>query len=140
VTEGHRWFAELASSQRNARLLHGDLHHYNVLADSQRGWLAIDPKGVIGEPEYEIGAVLRNPHERPDLFISASAIERRLTRFAKRLNLDLQRALAWGFAQAVLSAIWSIEDGFAVDAGHSSIRLANTLRVMLPAIPRRRRA
>jgi streptomycin 6-kinase len=135
VEEGHRWFAVLASSQRNARLLHGDLHHYNVLLDSRRGWLAIDPKGVIGETEYEIGAVLRNPYERPDLFIPTSAIERRLTRLAKRLNLDLQRALAWSFAQAVLSAIWSIEDGFPVDTAHSSIRLANTLRVMLPAIP-----
>ena len=38
-----------------------DLQHYNVLFDSDRGWLAIDPKGVIGEVEYEIGASLRNP-------------------------------------------------------------------------------
>jgi streptomycin 6-kinase len=53
----------LCSSQRYRRLLHGDLHHGNVLHDSERGWVAIDPKGVLGEPEYEIGVALRNPIE-----------------------------------------------------------------------------
>jgi streptomycin 6-kinase len=38
-----------------------DLHHYNVLSDSGRGWLAIDPKGLVGEVEYEVGAAIRNP-------------------------------------------------------------------------------
>ena len=55
-------YGQLCASQSTRRLLHGDLHHYNVLLDSSRGWLAIDPKGVIGEPEYEIGAALRNPY------------------------------------------------------------------------------
>ena len=65
-----RRFTSLASSQRRPRLLHGDLQHYNILFDTNRGWLAIDPKGVVGEVEYEIGAVLRNPAESPDLFAS----------------------------------------------------------------------
>src|SRR5262245_24595375 len=59
-----RLYSELCGSQTRPRLLHGDLHHYNVLFDSHRGWLAIDPKGVIGELEYEVGAALRNPYER----------------------------------------------------------------------------
>jgi streptomycin 6-kinase len=54
-------FAEMAASQDAPRLLHGDLHHENVLLDAGRGWLAIDPKGVLGEPSYEFGALLRNP-------------------------------------------------------------------------------
>ena len=44
-----------------------------------------------------------------------------------KLKLNYDRALAWGFAQAVLSAIWSVEDGFAVDAGNPSLRLANAI-------------
>ncbi len=131
IEEGHRWYAELCASQQAPRLLHGDLHHYNVLFDSARGWLAIDPKGVTGEIEYEIGAVLRNPTERPELFASPATIERRLKHFARRLNLDFERALAWGFAQAVLSAIWGIEDGFIVDSRTASLRLANAIRPML---------
>jgi streptomycin 6-kinase len=133
VAAGQRVFLDSCASQRRPRLLHGDLHHYNVLFDSDRGWIAIDPKGVIGEVEYEIGAVLRNPNERPDLFLSRSTIERRLKRFTDRLNLDFERTLAWGFAQAVLSAIWGIEDGFTVDMTNSSLRLAEVIRPMLAA-------
>ena len=131
IEKGHRLYLDLSASQRAPRLLHGDLHHYNVLFDAARGWIAIDPKGVIGEIEYEIGAVLRNPFERPDLFVSRSTIERRLKHLSSRLNLDFKRALAWGFAQAVLSAIWEIEDGFEVDATNPSLRLANVIRPML---------
>lgn len=61
-------YADLCASQRNRRLLHGDLQHSNVLVDEARGWLAIDPKGVIGEPEYELGALLRNPREAPETY------------------------------------------------------------------------
>jgi streptomycin 6-kinase len=127
VEQGQRFYFELCASQRNVRLLHGDLQHYNVLFDSDRGWLAIDPKGVMSEIEYEIGACLRNPIEKPELFASPEAVERRLRCFEAKLGLDSDRALAWGFAQAVLSAIWSVEDGFAVDAGNPSLRLANAI-------------
>lgn len=131
VEQGQRFYLDLCASQRDVRLLHGDLQHYNVLLDSDRGWLAIDPKGVIGEIEYEIGASLRNPYEKPELFASSETVERRLRQFEARLKLDSGRALAWGFAQAVLSAIWSVEDGFAVDAGSPSLRLANAIRPIL---------
>jgi len=40
-------------------------------------------------------------------------------------------ALAWGFAQAVLSAIWAVEDGFTIDATNSALRLAAIMRPML---------
>jgi len=127
VAQARQLYFDLCASQRSVRLLHGDLQHYNVLFDSDRGWLAIDPKGVIGEVEYEIGASLRNPNEKPELFASPEAVERRLRCFEAKLKLNYDRALAWGFAQAVLSAIWSVEDGFAVDAGNPSLRLANAI-------------
>jgi len=131
VEQAQQSYFDLCASQRGVRLLHGDLQHYNVLFDSDRGWLAIDPKGVIGEVEYEIGASLRNPYEKPELFASAETVERRLRCFEAKLKLNSDRALAWGFAQAVLSAIWSVEDGFAVDAGNPSLRLANAISPIL---------
>jgi streptomycin 6-kinase len=121
-------FADLCASQTKVRLLHGDLHHYNILADANRGWIAIDPKGVIGEIEYEIGAVLRNPFERPELFLSRRVIERRLKQFVTILNIDYERTLAWAFAQAVLSAIWQVEDGR--ETSHH-IQLAETLQPLV---------
>jgi len=127
VEQARQLYFDLCASQRGVRLLHGDLQHYNVLFDSDRGWLAIDPKGVIGEVEYEIGASLRNPYEKPELFASPQTVEKRLRCFEAKLKLNSDRALAWGFAQAVLSAIWSVEDGFAVDAGNPSLRLADAI-------------
>jgi streptomycin 6-kinase len=130
VEEGHRLDVRLCASQRQPRLLHGDLHHDNVLFDRERGWLAIDPKGVVGELEYEIGAALRNPIEHPHLFAASAIVERRVAQCASRLTLAANRVLAWGFAQAVLSAIWATEDGAAQAAG-SFVQLADVIRPML---------
>jgi streptomycin 6-kinase len=131
VEQGQQLYSELCASQQRTRLLHGDLQHYNVLFDYDRGWVAIDPKGVVGEIEYEVGASLRNPYEKPEFFASQETVERRLRVYEAKLKLDAGRALAWGFAQAVLSAIWSVEDGLKVDARNPSVTLANTIRAIL---------
>jgi streptomycin 6-kinase len=131
VVEARDLYTTLCDSQASPRLLHGDFHHYNVLWDAARGWVAIDPKGVIGEVEYEAGAALRNPFETPELLVDPARIMRRVDGFARRLRLDPNRLLAWGFAQAVLSAVWLVEDGLPVDGAHSSIRLARAMRPML---------
>jgi len=69
--------------------------------------------------------------ERPGLFAAPAIIERRLSRFAARLGLDADRALSWAFAQAVLSAIWDIEDGSDGHGTPPSLRLAEAIRSML---------
>lgn len=130
VADAHRVYQTLCVTQAGVRLLHGDLQHYNVLFDADRGWVAIDPKGVIGEIEYEIGAILRNPGPA-EQFGQPSVIERRLKRFESALGLNVGRALAWSFAQAVLSAIWLIEDGVPVTPTDPSVLLAQTLRPMV---------
>jgi streptomycin 6-kinase len=104
-------FGELAASQGDRKLLHGDLHHDNILWDATRDWVAVDPKGVIGEPAYEFGAMLRNPTENPELFAHPSIAARRASIIAERLACDADRVLAWGFAQGILSAVWALEDG-----------------------------
>jgi streptomycin 6-kinase len=81
---------------------------------------------VVGELEYEVGAALRNPLDRPDLFATLEIVERRLDQFGLALGLDVSRARGWCFAQAVLSAIWSLEDGRAAEA-ESALQLARAL-------------
>jgi streptomycin 6-kinase len=131
VEEGQHRYTNLCLTQKGVRLLHGDLQHYNIVFDIERSWTAIDPKGVVGEIEYEFGAGLRNPNEGSDVFFSREAIQRRLRRYERQSKLDVNRVMEWAFAQAVLSAIWSIEDGFAVDANQPAIRLANAIHPML---------
>ena len=91
-------------------LLHGDLHHDNILQNGN-DWVVIDPKGGIGEPAYEVAAFIRNPI--PELLNyddTQNIIHNRVTRFAELLELPSQRILDWCFVQAVLSWVWAIED------------------------------
>lgn len=131
VEQGQAVFEHLTSSQRATMLLHGDLQHYNVLFDRERGWTAIDPKGVVGELEYEVGALLRNPVELPELFTNRATVERRLEILTTLLPIDYARALKWSFAQAVLSAIWTVEDDHTLEPDNSALQLARTLKPML---------
>jgi streptomycin 6-kinase len=104
-------FAELLPSMAEPVLLHGDLHHENIRAAERQPWLALDPKGVVGEPAYEPGALLRNPMPQiarvPQL---GHVLGRRADVLAEELGLERERLIAWGVAQAVLSAWWSVED------------------------------
>ncbi|HJP90941.1 MAG TPA: aminoglycoside phosphotransferase family protein [Pyrinomonadaceae bacterium] len=128
VHEVRSLYEQLVATQRTTMLLHGDLQHYNILFDKDRGWVAIDPKGVVGELEYEIGALLRNPVELPELFTNPATIHRRLEILTRALNLDATRTRAWSFAQAVLSAVWDIEDGNRIEPNHTALLLAQVLR------------
>lgn len=128
VEEAREMYDELASSQRQTMLLHGDLQHYNILFDNERGWVAIDPKGVIGELEYEVNALLRNPIELPDVFANPDTINRRLETLTTTLHLDYSRALRWSYAQSLLSVIWDIEDGHPVTSNTPSLLLASSLK------------
>jgi streptomycin 6-kinase len=100
---------ELLVEDHLPMLIHGDLHHFNIL-NSDRGWLAIDPKGVIGPAAYEVGPFLFNtwvvtgvPADAPRLMAQRLAI------LSEMLSLERERLRNWGLAHAVLSAIWSVE-------------------------------
>ena len=131
VERAQQVYGTLCDSQQNPRLLHGDLHHENVLLDAEGGWLAIDPKGLAAELEFEVGAALRNPLQRPDVFTNPETIARRVDRFARELHLDESRILAWAFAQSVLAVIWLIEDGVPVGLDHPWLTLAARLKPMV---------
>lgn len=104
-------FAEFVPGQGEQVLLHGDLHHWNILSATRQPWLAIDPKGVIGEREYDTGAILRNPWGKRFAFQELKSIQsRRVDILCEMLAFDRERVLGWGKAQAVLSAWWSVED------------------------------
>jgi streptomycin 6-kinase len=111
VETAKREFFDLCRSQSEPVLLHGDLHHDNILYDEGLGWLAIDPKGVLGEREYELGAALRNPVGSSEIYTDPHVMQRRVQRMAARLGFDGGRVLRWCFAQAVLSAVWWVQDG-----------------------------
>jgi streptomycin 6-kinase len=109
LEQAERLFAELETSMAEPVLLHGDLHQENILAAQRYPWLAIDPKGLIGEPAYEIGALLRN-NLPLEMSSQKRVLARRIDQLAAELRLDRERIRGWGLAQAVLSVWWGVED------------------------------
>jgi streptomycin 6-kinase len=95
----------------DVKLMHGDFHHFNILS-SDRGWLVIDPKGVIGPAGYEVGPFMINPWDDiPDSHQFKAQTERRVSILADRLGWVREKIIHWSMAHAVLSAWWNIEDG-----------------------------
>jgi streptomycin 6-kinase len=101
---------DLLAENKDEVLLHGDFHHFNVL-ESARGWLAIDPKGVVGPRGYEVGPFLINPNNR---FLNGGnprvQTEKRIAILSERLDMERERIRSWAICHAILSAWWSFED------------------------------
>ncbi len=112
------------------RLLHGDLHHDNVLRAAREPHLAIDPHGVVGDPAYDTGAWLYNP--APDVRDDAlvALVPARVEQLADGLGLPLDRVVAWGFVQAVLSASWTCDTREAPDD-----RTLDVAALLAPRLP-----
>ena len=111
IEKAERLFQELQASNPPQMLLHGDLHYDNILSNGENSWLAIDPKGVIGDPVYEVARFQHNPI--PD-FLSmdhpGKVAQRRVEIIASIMQEDPSRLLAWAFFDAVLGACWSVEE------------------------------
>jgi streptomycin 6-kinase len=91
--------------------MHGDFHHYNILS-SERSWLVIDPKGVIGPVGYEIGPLMINPWADISDWNSFKVMTgRRADILSERLGWEREKIINWATAHAVLSTWWNIEDG-----------------------------
>jgi len=102
----------LFAEDRPQVLLHGDFHHFNILS-SERGWLVIDPKGVAGPAEYEVGPLLLNPWDQmPNETGAIQRTQRRIAILSERLGFERQRLWQWATCHSLLSAWWdTAEDG-----------------------------
>jgi streptomycin 6-kinase len=99
----------LLADPREPVVLHGDVHHDNVLDGEAHGWLVIDPKGLVGERGFEYANLFRNPDLATAL--APGQMRRRIQIVTQEGNLDRRRLLDWVVAYAGLGAAWSLEDG-----------------------------
>jgi streptomycin 6-kinase len=100
---------ELLAEPQEVVVLHGDIHHGNILDAGPRGWLAIDPKGLIGERGFDFANIFCNPDLKTA--VAPERLARRASVVAEAAGLDRIRLLKWVLAYAGLSAAWSLEDG-----------------------------
>ena len=99
---------ELLGSQTESRVLHGDLHHGNVLHFGERGWLAIDPKGIYGEQTFEYCCLFGDPD--PQSALRPGRLARQARIVSNAAGIDHRHLLKWIFAWAGLSASMMLED------------------------------
>ena len=99
----------LLATQTDRVVLHGDLHHENVLHFGESGWLAIDPKGVVGERALDYVQHVFDPDDEnvPPLEV----LEHRLALSAEFSGFDVARLRLWLLAWAGLEAAWWAESG-----------------------------
>ncbi|WP_313217587.1 APH(6)-I family aminoglycoside O-phosphotransferase [Stenotrophomonas sp.] len=106
--------AHLLASQIEQRPLHGDLHHDNVLDGGARGWLAIDPKRLLGDRAFDYTVLFCNPDLcGPDIHVATrpEIFDARVSQVCALAGIERRRLLAWIAASAGLSAVWFLADG-----------------------------
>ncbi|NKB65875.1 MAG: phosphotransferase [Candidatus Latescibacteria bacterium] len=102
--------ARLLRPEEPQILLHGDLHHWNILLDGERGWMAIDPKGVIGASCLDVGRFIGNAmgfggsvSERREILLGA------IRGFSTALGESEERMLAGAFCDRVTGCAWGLK-------------------------------
>jgi streptomycin 6-kinase len=118
----------LLAEPRDVVVLHGDLHHDNILDGEARGWLVIDPKGLIGERGFDYANLFRNPDAETAL--QPGCLERRARLVAEMAGLEPARLHAWIYTYAVLGAAWSLSSA---DDGDATVglQIAEVAKAML---------
>jgi streptomycin 6-kinase len=124
--QAERMFEELIETTPKRFVLHGDMHHDNILSAEREPWLSIDPKGMEGDPGYDMGSYMGNYLvSRSDSEAFAHQLSRRVDIFADELEMPRDRVVAWCWSHAVLVATWSEEAG---DDWRSSIERARIIQ------------
>ncbi|HEY1132983.1 MAG TPA: aminoglycoside phosphotransferase family protein [Nocardioides sp.] len=103
----------VADPASTGRIVHADLHFANVLHAADRGWVAIDPKPLSGDPHYEPEPMLRNRFEEYGAVPGDSVrdgIRRRFHALVDTAGLDEHRARDWVVVRSVLNAHWGADD------------------------------
>ena len=109
VEKAEECLAYLITTTSENLLLHGDLHHENILRQGEEQWAVIDPKGIIGDTHFDTIQYLLNYEDRGG--DCEQVLRGRIAIMADRLGLDPRRIAMWGVARGVLEACWTIEDG-----------------------------
>jgi streptomycin 6-kinase len=100
--------SKLLAAQQDIVVLHGDMHHSNVLRFESRGWLAIDPKGLVGERGFDHANIFCNPDDRTATM--PGRLARQIRVVAEAADVKPNRLLSWVLAWAGLSAAFAVED------------------------------
>jgi len=101
------YFKEVVETSGGSELLHGDLHHENILYDDDKGWMAIDPKGIAGDPYFDCTSFMINHLYDKDN--PKELLRFRVERLCEGLSFDRRRFLKASVTMSTIYACWSVE-------------------------------
>lgn len=127
LQQGAQVAVRLLAQPQAVTVLHGDLHHGNI-RQSARGYLAFDPKGILGERSYDVANALLNPFSLPYYVHDEARLLRHAHLYATALEQAPARIIDYAFAHACLSASWSRDSD--TDDHHS----LQTARLLAPHV------
>lgn len=110
VELANRIWVKLRTTAGRPAALHGDIHHENVLFNGQ-DWVVIDPKGVLGDPAYDVANLFLNPVSHPAVVQDADRARRVQRTVAEALDLCPHRVMCFAFVHATTAALWAEQDG-----------------------------
>lgn len=113
ITDLAGWAAyeaiDLMAHQQDARPLHGDLHHDNIVGDAAGEWRAIDPQGLHGDPVYDVSNIYGNPLGGRDIILDPQRIIRLTQTFACHFGCSPRKVLRYAAVHAMLSVAWTLD-------------------------------
>lgn len=108
---------QLGASSGNL-LVNYDLHYLDVLAGEREPWLAVDPKVVIGDPEFGIAQLLWCRLEDIE---AQGGLEHHFRLLSEAAALDQDRARAWTLVRCVDYWLWGLSVGLTYDPAHCKV-------------------
>jgi streptomycin 6-kinase len=103
-------FSEIKSVKHPLMLLHGDLHHWNILRDSYGNWKVIDPHGVIGVAYMEAARFMNNHIDVAEILENPSELDKMISVFSVKLGESKKNISLALFTDLVLSTSWTFEE------------------------------
>jgi streptomycin 6-kinase len=110
VEQGLSLSRDLADSDGTSAMLHGDFNPGNILSAADGGWRVIDPKPMLGDPEFELFPLIEqlgSPWTRPD---PAEALSAQLELASRVAGVDAATTARWAFARAAYNVCWYLDD------------------------------
>ncbi len=110
ILSAMRFAEKLVNNQQEICILHGDMHHKNVMHHSTKGWLALDPHSLVGDRAYDCANTLHNPKEHPELSQNKDRLLKQVDIFSLEMNIDPQRIIDYAYVCSALSSCWTKQD------------------------------
>ena len=114
MEEARAMYRALRRTYNRDLLLHGDFHHDNILLDKGGAYKIIDPKGVVGDPIFDLPRFILNEndyHEAYTVDENRRHVASAIALIGSRTGLPLHDIRQAFFVEMALANCWGVNGG-----------------------------